>query len=74
MTSSDVECVGKPPEKLKSFHDEHAEHSTCRGCKTMRHRACTRCTVSIRIWNKEEIDVVVVVMDASVKKEVECTS
>jgi hypothetical protein len=64
----------KSPEKLKSFHDEQAEHLTCRGCKTMRHRACTRCTVSIRIWNKEDIGVVDVVRDAYVKKEVECSS
>ena len=40
----------------------------------MRHRACTRCTVSIRIWNKEEIGVVVVGSDACAKKKVECSS
>jgi hypothetical protein len=74
MTFNDDECVGKPPEKLKSFHDEQAEHSTCRGCRTMRQRACTRCIVSIRIWNKEEISVVVIGCDACAKKKVECSS
>jgi hypothetical protein len=74
MTSSDAEGMGKPPQRLKSFHDEQVEHSTCRGCRMMRHRACTRCTVSIRIWNKEEIGVVVVGSDACAKKKVECSS
>jgi hypothetical protein len=27
ITPSDVESVGKPPEKLKSYDDDHAEHS-----------------------------------------------
>jgi hypothetical protein len=31
MTSSDVERVGKPPEKLKSHDDDHAEHLRCGG-------------------------------------------
>ena len=26
-TYSDVECMGKLPEKLKSYHDDQAEHS-----------------------------------------------
>jgi hypothetical protein len=31
MTSSDVERMGKPPEKLKDYHDDQIEHSTCGG-------------------------------------------
>jgi hypothetical protein len=31
MTSSDVERVGKPPKKLKDYHDDQTEHSTCGG-------------------------------------------
>jgi hypothetical protein len=27
ITSSDAECVGKRPEKLKSYDDDHREHS-----------------------------------------------
>ena len=30
-TYSDVEHVGKPPEKLKSHDDDHAEHLRCGG-------------------------------------------
>jgi hypothetical protein len=31
MTSNDAERVGKPPEKLKGYHDDQTEHSTCGG-------------------------------------------
>jgi hypothetical protein len=29
MTSSDAESMGKLPEKLKGYHDDQIEHSTC---------------------------------------------
>jgi hypothetical protein len=54
--------------------NEQAEHLTCRGCKTIEHRACTRCIESIRRSNKEEIGVVAVRCDACMKKKVECNS
>jgi hypothetical protein len=44
-TYSDVERVGKPPEKLKSYHDDQAEHSRGggyrRGVSMQRH--CEHC-------------------------------
>ena len=47
---------------------------TCKACRTIGYRACTRCTESIRMLKKEETRVVVVVSDACVKKEEECSS
>jgi methylphosphotriester-DNA--protein-cysteine methyltransferase len=44
---------------------------TCKACRTIGYRACTRCTESIIILKKEETRVVAVVSDACVKKEVE---
>jgi hypothetical protein len=58
---------------MKSFHDEQEEHSTCRVCRTIGNKACTRCTKSIRMLNKEEFSVVAGVWHACVKKEVECS-
>jgi hypothetical protein len=43
----------------------------CRGIVII---ACTRSTGTIRMMNKEEMGVVVVVEDSSVRKEVECWS
>jgi hypothetical protein len=44
-TYSDGECVGKPPEKLKSYHGDQAEHSRgggyWRGVSMQRH--CEYC-------------------------------
>ena len=39
-TYSDVECVGKLPEKLKSHDDDHVEHLRCGGvwCGISMHR------------------------------------
>jgi hypothetical protein len=31
MTSSDVERMGKPPEKMKSYHDDQIDHLSCGG-------------------------------------------
>jgi hypothetical protein len=31
ITPNDVECVGKPPEKLKIYDDEQKENSSCGG-------------------------------------------
>jgi hypothetical protein len=45
MTSSDVECMGKPPEKMKGYHDDQTEHSRCGGdeCGVSRQRHCVHC-------------------------------
>ena len=50
MTSSDVERMGKPPEKLKGYHDDQTKHSRCGGDERgvsrqrMGYIACRRCT------------------------------
>jgi hypothetical protein len=69
-----MEIWAQQIEKLKSFHDEQEEHLTCRGCRTIAYRACTRCTGYIRMWRKLEKIFIVVVSDARVKKEVRCNS
>ena len=45
MTYSDDERMGKPPEKLKGYHDDQTEHSTCGGdeCVVSRQRDCAHC-------------------------------
>jgi hypothetical protein len=45
MTSSDAERVGKLPEKLKGYHDDQTEHSTCGGDErgVSRQRDCVHC-------------------------------
>jgi hypothetical protein len=45
MTSSDAERVGKPPEKLKGYHDDQTEHSRCGGDErgVSRQRHCVHC-------------------------------
>jgi hypothetical protein len=40
-------------------------------CRGMENIACTRSTGTIRMWNKEEIRVVVMGKDGSVSKEAE---
>ena len=44
-TPSDAEHVGKPPEKLKSYHDDQAEHSRGGGyrCGVSMQRDCRHC-------------------------------
>ena len=44
------------------------------GCKGIVNIACTRSTGTIRMMNKEEMGVVVMVEDSSVSKEAECRS
>jgi hypothetical protein len=49
---------GKPPEKLKSYHDDQAEHSKGAGDAEQRHKWCT----GVRRWycesGSEDPDVV----------------
>jgi hypothetical protein len=60
ITPSDVERVGKLPEKLKSYHDDRAEHSRGggyrRGVSMQKNGniACTRCTEAINTRYREE--------------------
>jgi hypothetical protein len=46
ITHSDAERVGKPPEKLKSYHDDQAEHSRGGGYRhgVSMQRYCAHCT------------------------------
>jgi hypothetical protein len=84
ITPSDVERVGKPPEKLKSYHDDQAEHSRGGGYRrgVSMQRYCTHCmhkvhrsykyTVQRRDGVVVAVGVVVVVVvegDSCVKKE-----
>ena len=45
MTSSDVERVGKMPEKLKGYRDDQTEHSRCGRDEhsVSRQRHCVHC-------------------------------
>jgi hypothetical protein len=79
ITPNDVERVGKPPEKLKSYDDEQKENLSCGGDwhgvsnKGIAYMECTRSTKAISTRDTEVMGVVVV-SDACVKKEVECSS
>jgi hypothetical protein len=60
IASSDAERMGKWPEKLKSYDDDHAENLRGGGdwhgmsMHRMENIACTRCTEAIYTWNREE--------------------
>jgi hypothetical protein len=59
-TYSDVERMGKLPEKMKSYDDDHVEHSRGGGdwhgmsMQRMTNIACTICTKAIYTRYKEE--------------------